>query len=77
MNKDERVKKTHAKHKGAQHRRPSKLEIMHGISYVGTGRLGIYPGDMPLAEMLETLKPHDHMCLIYESQNGDSWCLLF
>jgi len=68
MNKDDKVKKTHTKPKGAQHRGPSKPNIISGISSHNTGRAGTCPQVTKLADMLETLKPHDHLCLIYESE---------
>ncbi|MFC2049676.1 PAS domain S-box protein [Chloroflexota bacterium] len=35
---------------------------------IPTGSSSIQPEDASLTRMLETLKPHDHLCLIYESQ---------
>lgn len=34
---------------------------------MGGAGYGIQPGEMTLRQMLEGLKPHDHLCLIYES----------
>jgi len=71
VNSDESVKGLPAKRLRAQHRRSSKTKSTPGISPSHGQSLSIQPEKMSLTQMLEALKPHDHLCLIYESQ--DEW----
>ncbi|MFA4916925.1 MAG: MEDS domain-containing protein [Syntrophales bacterium] len=68
MAKDGIAKKTPTQNEEAEHRFFFKPEGMCGISSVGTEGLNIYSADITLVKTLETLKPHDHLCLIYESK---------
>jgi len=57
-----------ARRPGVRRGRSSKPRSMRGISPSRASSLSIQPQDVSLTRMLETLKPHDHLCLIYESQ---------
>jgi PAS domain S-box-containing protein len=53
----------------AQRVSSSKAKSRRGISpSPAAGSFGTHLGYMDLNRMIETLKPHDHLCLIYESQ---------
>src|SRR4030042_2083332 len=68
MSSDERAKGKPARRPGARRARLSKPRSVHGISPSRASSLSIQPQDVSFTRMLETLKPHDHLCLIYESQ---------
>jgi PAS domain S-box-containing protein len=46
----------------------TKSTNTHHSSISSTGSSSIQPENVSLTRTLETLKPHDHLCLIYESQ---------
>ncbi|MBM3143298.1 MAG: PAS domain S-box protein, partial [Chloroflexi bacterium] len=68
MKSGERAKGKPARQPGARRARSSKPRSMPDISPSRASSLSIQPQDVNLNRMLETLKPHDHLCLIYESQ---------
>ncbi|MCJ7655054.1 MAG: MEDS domain-containing protein, partial [Dehalococcoidia bacterium] len=68
MKSDDRKKGKPARQPGARHVRSPKATSMRRSSPSPTGSPSIQPEDVSLNRMLETLKPHDHLCLIYESQ---------
>jgi chemotaxis family two-component system sensor kinase Cph1 len=51
----------------ARRARSSKARSMRDISPSPASSFSTRPEDASLTRMLETLKPHDHLCLIYES----------
>jgi PAS domain S-box-containing protein len=57
-----------ARQSGARRARSSKVTGIGGISPVPSSSSSIEPAYVSLTGMLETLKPHDHLCLIYESK---------
>ncbi|MBN2240174.1 MAG: MEDS domain-containing protein, partial [Dehalococcoidales bacterium] len=60
--------KTPYRHPGEQHEDRLKVEPNHIRSPYDTDISEVYPEFTNLAEELEALKPHDHLCLIYESK---------
>jgi len=65
-----------AVHPGAQRARSSKLTSMRRIPHSRASSFSIQPEDVSLTSMLETLKPHDHLCLIYESTEEWRACVV-
>ncbi len=63
-----REKGPSARRPRAQRSRSSKVRSTRGISPSHDHSLSLQSQDVSLIRMLETLKPHDHLCLIYESQ---------
>jgi PAS domain S-box-containing protein len=65
---EERKKEKPAGKIGARRARSSKLASMRRISPSRASSFSTQPEDVSFTRMLETLKPHDHLCLIYESK---------
>ena len=68
MKSDKRGKGKSAKPPGPRSASSSEIRSVDGISSGRPHAFSIQPEDIGLTRMLETLKPHDHLCLIYESQ---------
>src|SRR4030066_421619 len=68
MRSDDRKKGKPARQPGARRPRSPKATSMRRSSPSPAGSSSIPPEDVSLTRTLETLKPHDHLCLIYESQ---------
>jgi PAS domain S-box-containing protein len=68
MSSDVRKKGKPARGTGVRRARSSKAKSKRGVSPGFTASFSIQPGGMNLTKMLEALKPHDHLCLIYESK---------
>ena len=68
MKSDKRGKGKPAKPPGPRSASSSEIRSVDGISSGRPHAFSIQPEDIGLTRMLETLKPHDHLCLIYESQ---------
>jgi PAS domain S-box-containing protein len=68
MKSDKRGKGKPAKPPGPRSASSSKIRSVDGISSGRPHAFSIQPEDIGLTRMLKTLKPHDHLCLIYESQ---------
>ncbi|MCJ7654664.1 MAG: MEDS domain-containing protein, partial [Dehalococcoidia bacterium] len=68
MKSGDRKKGNPARKLGARRARSSRATSRRGISPSPASSSSIQPEDVGLNRMLETLKPHDHLCLIYESQ---------
>ena len=68
MKSGDRKRGKPARQPGARRARFTKPASMRHTSPSPAGNSSIQPEDISLTRMLETLKPHDHLCLIYESQ---------
>ena len=68
MKSDKRGKGKSAKPPGPRSASSSEIRSVDGISSGRPHAFSIQPEDIGLTRMLKTLKPHDHLCLIYESQ---------
>src|SRR4030042_6378797 len=68
MKSDDIKKGKPARQPVARRARSSKAKGMRRSSPSPVTSSSIQPEDVSLTRMLETLKPHDHLCLIYESQ---------
>ncbi|MBM3119413.1 MAG: PAS domain S-box protein [Chloroflexi bacterium] len=68
MRDKEKVKRSPVSRSRAGRACSPKLRSGRGVSPSHDSSLGIQPGGVSLTGMLETLKPHDHSCLIYESR---------
>ncbi|PIV19919.1 MAG: hypothetical protein COS40_15230 [Deltaproteobacteria bacterium CG03_land_8_20_14_0_80_45_14] len=68
MKSDKRGKGKSAKPPEPRSASSSEIRSVDGISSGRPHAFSIQPEDIGLTRMLETLKPHDHLCLIYESQ---------
>jgi PAS domain S-box-containing protein len=66
MKSDEKAKESPAGR--AKRARPPKPRSIGRISPSHTPSSSIQPEEVNLTRMLEMLQPHDHLCLIYESQ---------
>jgi PAS domain S-box-containing protein len=76
MESGKREKGKPAKRLGMQRLRLSKPTSMGDISPSRTSSFDIQPEGLSLTSMLETLKPHDHLCLIYESTEEWRACVV-
>ncbi|MBS3917807.1 MAG: PAS domain S-box protein [Deltaproteobacteria bacterium] len=68
MKGDKRGKGKSAKPPGPRSASSSEVKSVSGTSSGHVHSISIRPEDVSFTRMLETLKPHDHLCLIYESQ---------
>src|SRR4030042_3079793 len=68
MKSDDIKKGKPARQPVARRARSSKAKGMRRSSPSPVTSSSIQPEDVSLTRMLETLKPHDHLCLIYEAQ---------
>src|SRR4030043_2108146 len=67
MKSEKREKGKPARKPGARRARPSRATSIRRSSPSPATGFSIQPEDVSLTRMLETLKPHDPLCLIYES----------